>query len=176
MRRGEVLALRWADINFDAGTLKVAQVIEQTRNAISLKEPKTDRSRRTISLGPELVQLLRSHRREQAEWRLKHGLGKDPQDLVFPDWNGSLRDARVFTKQFSREVKEAGLPHVTFHGLRHTHLSHLLRKGIPVHVVSERAGHANATITWGVYAHTLPGDQDDAVKIADEALKAALQE
>lgn len=79
-----------------------------------------------------------------------------------------------FTKAFSREVTAAKLPHVTFHGLRHTHITHLLKRGVPVHVVSARAGHANPTVTLNIYAHELPGQQEDAAAVMDAALRQAL--
>jgi integrase len=103
-------------------------------------------------------------------------LGKDPLDLVFPAWRGGLQNPEHFTKAFSREVVAAGIARVTFHGLRHTHLTHLLLDGVPVHVVSARAGHANPTVTLNVYSHMLPGAQDEAAAITDAALKAALHD
>jgi integrase len=176
MRRGEVLALRWRDLDLDAASLQVAQVVELTKQGIALKEPKTDRSRRTIALPARLVQELRSHRREQSETRLRFGLGKDERDLVFPSWDWKVRNPSHFTKEFSREVAAAKLPRVTFHGLRHTHITHLLRSGIPVHVVSARAGHANPTVTLNIYAHLLPGQQEGAAAAFDVALRSALEE
>jgi integrase len=176
MRRGEVLALRWRDIDLHRGDLRVAQVLEQTKAGIAIKEPKTERSRRTISLPSRLVEELRQHRKAQAELRLKLGLGKVERDLVFPTWDGEVRSPRSFTKEFSREVEAAKLPHVTFHGLRHMHLTYLLRSGVPLHVVSARAGHANPTVTLNTYAHVLPGDQDGATAVIDAALRSALQD
>lgn len=176
MRRGEVLALRWKDIDFDRATLQVAQVVEQTKAGITLKEPKTDRSRRTIALPARLVTELRRHRKEQAETRLKLGLGKSENDLVFATWDGNMRSPRPFSKEFAREAVIAGVAHVTFHGLRHTHITHLLRSGVPVHVVSARAGHANPSVTLNIYAHMLPGQQEGAAAVVDAALNAALQE
>ncbi len=131
MRRGEILALRWKDVELDKATLQVAQVVEFVGGVMALKEPKTDRSRRTITLPDRLVQELRAHRKEQLTWRLKLGMGKDVRDLVFPAWNGELRNPSHFTKEFSREITAARLPHITFHGLRHTHITHLLRSGVP---------------------------------------------
>jgi integrase len=175
MRRGEVLALRWQDIDMDAGTLKVAQTVEQTKAGISIKPPKTDRSRRTITLSQRLVSELRAHKRRQAEWRLKLGIGKDDMDLVFPSpLTGGLMNPRGFTKSFSREMKAAGLGHVTFHGLRHTHITHLLRDNIPVHVVSARAGHKNPVVTLNVYSHLLSGQDADAAAVFDARLTALL--
>ncbi|MEQ1954411.1 site-specific integrase [Mesorhizobium sp. CN2-181] len=176
MRRGEVLALRWKDIDLDRASLQVAQVVEQTKAGISLKEPKTDRSRRTIALPVRLVVELRRHRKEEAETRLKLGLGKSDHDLAFPTWDGQMRSPRPFSKEFAREAAAAGVAHVTFHGLRHTHITHLLRSGVPVHVVSARAGHANPSVTLNIYAHLLPGQQEGAAAVVDAALTAALQE
>ena len=76
---------------------------------------------------------------------------------------------------FTKEVAAAKIPQVTFHGLRHTHITHLLRSGVPVHVVSERAGHANPTVTLNIYAHLLPGQQEAAAVIIDAALRTALK-
>jgi integrase len=176
MRRGEVLAVRWKDIDLDRATLQVAQVVEETKAGVTIKEPKTDRSRRTIALPARLVTELRRHRKELAEQRLKLGLGKDERDLVFPTFDGRMRTPRPFSKEFAREAAAAGVGHVTFHGLRHTHITHLLRSGVPVHVVSERAGHANPAVTLNIYAHMLPGQQEGAAAIVDAALSAALQE
>jgi integrase len=174
MRRGEVLALRWKDLDLDKATLKVVQVVELVGGNVSLKEPKTERSRRTIALPDRLVQELRTHRKEQMEFCLKLGVGRF--ELVFPHWDGSLRNPSHFTKAFSREVTSAKLPHVTFHGLRHTHITHLLRSGVPVHVVSARAGHANPTVTLNIYAHLLPGQQEGAAAVFDLALRQALRD
>jgi integrase len=138
--------------------------------------PMFDRSRRTITLPAALIELLRAHRGDQAAWRLQNGMGKDPLDLVFPDWDGTIRDPRRFSKQFSAEVQAAGLPHATFHGLRHTHITELLRRGVPVHIVSARAGHANPTVTLNTYAHVLPGDQEGLASGIDATLRAALEE
>ena len=172
MRRGEVLGVHWEDVNFDKATLEVAQVVELVGGKVSLKEPKTERSRRTIALPDRLVQELRTYRKEQWEHCLKLGVSRF--ELVFPTWDGNLRNPSHFTKAFSREVSAAKLPHVTFHGLRHTHITHLLRSNVPVHVVSERAGHANPTVTLNIYAHLLPGQQESAAAAMDAALRRAL--
>ena len=174
MRRGEVLGLHWKDLNLDKAELQVAQVVELVGGKVSLKEPKTDRSRRTIALPDRLVQELRTYRKEQ--WELCLKLGVPRFEIVFPTWEGQLRNPAHFTKAFSREVTAAKLPHVTFHGLRHTHITHLLKSGVPVHVVSARAGHANPTVTLNIYAHELPGQQEGAAAVMDAALRQALTE
>ena len=172
LRRGEVLGLRWCDIDMDKCTLHVAQVVELIGGRASVKEPKTERSRRTVALPERLVQELRAHWKAQAEFRLQLGIGKP--DLVFTTWDGQFYNPSHFTKAFRREVAAARLPRVTFHGLRHTHITHLLRSGVPVHVVSARAGHANPTVTLNIYAHLLPGQQEGAAAVMDAALRNAL--
>jgi len=177
MRRGEILGLRWGDIDFARAELRVAQVVQQTSEGITFKEPKTPRSRRTITLPLRLVEELKGHRKAVAELRLKLGLGKSNHDLVFEDIiAGGPRNPDLFSKEFSREAERAGVAHVTFHGLRHTHITHLLRSGVPVHVVSARAGHATPAVTLTIYAHVMPGQQEGAASIVDSALRAALQD
>ena len=174
LRRGELLALRWQDINFEKATLQVAQVIELVGWQMSLKEPKTERSRRSIALSTRVVQELRHHRKTQAEECLR--LGCSRFELVFPHWDGTIRNPNNFSKQFADEAAAAKLPHITFHGLRHTHITHLLRSGVPVHVVSARAGHSNPTVTLNVYSHLLEGDQEKAAAVMDEALRTVIKD
>jgi integrase len=178
MRRGEILGLRWKDVDLDRAELRVAQVVELAGGEVTFKEPKTQRSRRTISLPSRLVEELRAHKKTSAELRLKLGVGRDAFDLVFPDLlaEGGPRNPDLFSKEFAREAGRAGVGHITFHGLRHTHITHLLRSGVPVHVVSARAGHANPSITLTIYAHIMPGQQEGAAAVVDSALRAALQE
>jgi integrase len=128
-----------------------------------------------IALPEQVVTELKAYRKEQSEHCLALGLGRI--DLVFPQWpDCGLRDPSSFSQAFAAEVKSAGIPPVTFHGLRHTHLTHLLRSGVPVHIVSARAGHARATVTLNTYAHLLSGDDRRAAAIMDEALKAAIKD
>ena len=108
MRRGEVLALKWTDVDVDRAELQVRQVVELVGRKMSLKEPKTDRSRRTITLPDRLVQELRIYRKEQWEICFKLGVGKFP--VVFPAWDGKLWNPSHFTKAFSREIEAAKLP------------------------------------------------------------------
>ena len=173
MRRGEVLGLCWRDIDFDCATLQVSQVVELVGGTASLKEPKTERSKRTIALPEIVITALGAHRAEQAADCLRLGCGRF--ELVFPTWDGRLQNPNNFSKRFADAVVAAKLPQLTFHGLRHTHITHLLRSGVPVHVVAERAGHASAKQTLDTYAHLLPGQQESAAALTDAALREVLK-
>lgn len=187
MRRGEILALRWRDTDFDAGKLTVQQSLEQTKAGLRFKPPKTKRSRRGITLPSRLVEELREHKRRQSEKRVAQGLGRDRNDLVFTTPDGQPRSPVSFTKDFSRTIKAANkanddagkppaLPEISLHALRHTHITNLLAQGVHAKVVSERAGHANVGITLGIYAHVIPGLEEGAAVLVDASIRAALED
>ena len=171
MRRGELLALRWSDIDPTAALLTVNQSLERIKGKFGFKSPKTKTSRRTITLPTITVQALRRHLKEQHEARLKLGLGRDPRGLVFARPDGQPMDADTLTKAFRRLVASAKVTPITFHGLRHTHISHLLMEGFHAKVVSERAGHAHVNITLGVYAAYIPSMQTDVARRVDAWLR-----
>ena len=177
MRRGEILGLRWKNVDLELAAPRVAQLLEQAAKTVAVKEPKTERRRRAIVLPSRIVEELCAHKKASAELRLKLGLGRDNSNLVFPEvLDGGPRNPDLFSKEFAREAARAKVGHVTYHGLRHTHITHLLRSGVPVHMVSARAGHANPAVTLNIYAHIMPGQQEGAAAIVDSALRAALQD
>jgi integrase len=167
MRRGELLGLRWQDVDFNAGTLRIAQSLEQTKAGLRLKSPKTKHGRRTITIPPAIVAELRLHWKAQQEQRLALGLGKASDDaLVFPTWDGTPRSPAALTKEWTRAMQKAGL-RVTLHGLRHTHASSLIAAGVDVLTISRRLGHASPTITLGVYGHLYSNTDDKAALIME---------
>ena len=174
LRRGEVLGLRWQDVDLVKHTLQVVQAVEVVGGKLGVKPPKTERSARTIKLPTALISELERHRKAQLELRLKVGLGGRP-DLVFTSPLGEMFNPNSVSEAFTNEVKRAGLKPITFHSLRHTHITLLLRSGIPVHVVSARAGHAKASITLDTYSHLLGGEDDHAASSADEMLQRLLK-
>ena len=111
LRRSELLALRWKDIDLVAGTLRVEQALEQTqRGGLVFKSPKTKYGRRTVTLAPSTLAILREHRGAQREQRLLFGLGKAPEDaLVFASWDGSPRSPNALTKEWQRAMRQLGL-------------------------------------------------------------------
>jgi len=177
MRRGEILGLRWADIDMDAGTIDVRQTIEETGAGIAFKAPKTTKSRRTLPIGATAVAALRRHQAQQGEAKPAAGAGRQDDDLVFARPDGSPWSPAAFSLAFMRLVRATdNLPRIRFHDLRHTHASQLLAQGVHPKVVSERLGHASIAITMDTYSHVLPGLQEDAVRQFDLKLKAAVDE
>ena len=173
MRRGEIRALRWPDVDFEAGTLTVRKSLQQTNEGVAFKTPKSGKGR-TVALPPMAVEVLGAHRVAQAEQRLALGGAYANNDLVFARPDGHPWEPDSFTSSFSAFVRRARLPHITFHGLRHTHATLLLTKGIHPKVVSERLGHSKVGFTLDIYAHVLPGMQKEAARRIEAALKAAI--
>jgi integrase len=171
LRRGEVLALRWADVNLEAGFLQVERALEETsRSGITFKTPKTRYGRRQVTLPASTVALLRDHHRTQLEQRLLFGRGKEPADaLVFSNFDGSPRSPHWVTETWRRVAKHAGI-RATFHSLRHTHASTLIASGLDVLTISRRLGHGSPVITLSVYGHLFKTD-DRAALIIEKALK-----
>jgi integrase len=170
LRRGELLALRHQDIDLDGSTLRVEQALEETqRGGLIFKSPKTRYGRRTITLPPSTVAVLREHWKVQQEQRLALGLGRaESASLVFADWDGSPRSPRTLTQQWRKAMDKAGLT-VTFHSLRHSHASTLIAAGLDVLTISRRLGHGSPAITLGVYGHLFKPD-DRAAAIMEKVL------
>jgi integrase len=181
MRRGELLALRWRDVNLEAGTITVrrsAGVIRNAGEGASIEEgpTKTDRPR-VVDLDPGTVAALRAWKRERGELAL--ALARDDA-LAFGDLEGGYRHPERFSRLWSQTLVRAisqgvDVSGIRLHDLRHTHATLLLRAGEPVHVVSQRLGHASPTITMTVYAHALPGDQKRAASRFAELVREARQ-
>jgi integrase len=173
LRRGEILALRWEDVDLERALLQVRRTLEQARGGLRFKEPKTEKGRRLVALGPETVETLRRHRREQIKERLALGQEYKNSDLVCARIHGTPLDPAEVTAGFARLIRSMDLPRVRLHDLRHGHATHLLRLGIHPKVVSERLGHSGVAITLNTYSHILPGMQEDAAIRLDHALKKA---
>ena len=163
MRRGELLGLRWRDVDLDAAALSVQQTWVRGANGLAFGAPKTARGRRRITLDAETVGILRAHKRAQAVTRIKAGPIWQDNDLVFAREDGAPVDPDVVSQQFYRFEARAGMLRIRFHDIRHTHATILLLAGVHPKVVSERLGHASIVITLDLYSHVLPGLQEDAV-------------
>lgn len=175
MRRGELLAVKWADVDLDGANLTIARSLEQTKDGVRFKTPKTDRSRRSIALPSFAVGILRAHKKQQAERKLKLGPIYKDNGMVFARDDGSIWPPDTFSTAFASFIRRSKLPHLRFHDLRHSHATQLLKQGVHPKVVSERLGHSKIGITLDTYSHVLPGMQEDAAQRIDASLRLAIQ-
>jgi len=177
LRRGELLGLRWGDVDLEKSTLSVVQTLQQLRNGEYIfREPKSKRGRRQIALSPSLAILLWEHRLKQGHTRELLGKSLVPTDLVF-----SHPDDRPFRPNtVSRALQEIalsiGLKGVRLHDLRHAHATILLQQGVHPKIVQERLGHSSVATTLDIYSHVVPGLQEAAARRFEEGLENALTE
>lgn len=167
MRMGELLGLRWLDLDWASGTLKVQRQVQRHRGkGFVFQEPKTKAGRRVIELGPNTIRLLAGHHtRQELE---SNTPSWEENGLMFPSSKGTPADQRNVNRFFKDLLKQAGLPEIRFHDLRHTAATLMLLNGIPVMIVSRRLGHSKPSVTLDIYGHYLPGMQKEAAALMDE--------
>jgi len=171
MRQGELLGLRWQDVDLDRGVARIVQAVPTVRDGVQFTQPKTASGRRTIALDATCVAALKEHRARQNERRLAVGALWHDYDLVIASAIGTpLNHANVYHR-FIKLAAAAGVPRIPFHGLRHTHATLLMAAGVHPKVVSERLGHADISLTLSTYSHVLPQMQQEAAAIFDAAMK-----
>ncbi len=167
MRRGEVLGLRWNDVDLERGQLAVRHALVLVENQIRSSTPKSHQPR-VIDLDATTCAVLRQHREAQEADRAGWGEGYAESDLIFTRENGAAIHPGSFTEAFQRLAARSGCPRIRLHDLRHTHATRGLAAGVPVKVMSMRLGHESAGFTLRQYAHVLPGmGADAATKIAE---------
>ena len=168
LRRGEVLGLRWQDLNLDTRRLAVVRSLTQRGTELAFSEPTTRRGRRSLALDERTVAILEAHRRRQLEERLRLGLGRPPLDgVIFTDPLGEPVRPDSFSQMFQRHIRDLDLPRVRLHDLRHGAASLMLASGANVKTVSERLGHASTAFTMDVYAASVPAlEEEAAAKVA----------
>ena len=170
LREGELLALRWEDVDLEAGTLQVRRVFSEARSGRIFETPKSGKGR-NIRLTRRAVAVLRAHRKCQLEERMARAKLWQEQGLVFPSTVGTPLSARNLQRQFKILLDRAGLPRsFRFHDLRHTCATLLLRQGVHAKYVQELLGHADISLTLNVYSHVLPDMGDAAAGAMDSAL------
>ncbi len=172
LRRGEILGLRWSDIDLKMNNLSVNRTVSRVKGkGIIISDPKTPFSRRCVALPFEANKLLSSLKSKQTEQAESLGIGWIESAYVFPDSDGMPLSPDTASHAFARTVKRLGLPQVRFHDLRHTHATIMLKQGVHPKIVSERLGHASVNITLDIYSHVLPNMQESAVIAFEQALK-----
>jgi integrase len=171
MRQGELLGLRWKDINWINRQIHVQRQLQRVPNgSLIFSEPKTAASRRTIVISPTMVDSLRKHLEEQEVYKKELGEKWEENDLLFPSKLGTpLHPSNLFIV-YKELLKETGLPLIRFHDLRHTAATLLLQQGVHPKIVQERLGHSNIAMTLDIYSHVLPSMQEDAALKMDELL------
>ena len=173
MRRGEILALRWANIAADRTSAHVRASLQPTREGLVFERPKTARSRRAVALPAFVRLVLERHRDRQAEEKRRIGAGWQESDLVVTRPDGSPVNPDSLSSAWRRLVRKHGLPAVRFHDLRHAHATLMLLQGVHPKIVSERLGHASVGITLDTYSHVLPSMQAQAVEAFDRLFPEA---
>ena len=164
MRRGEVLGVRWQDIDFDRRRVAIRQTIISIDYRVEIGEPKTARGRRSVALDSGTVTALRAHRVKQNQLKLMLGEAWQDNDLVFCRDDGTPVHPDRFTQMFDKHVRDSGLPRIRLHDLRHTHATLALAAGIHPKVVSERLGHSTVAFTMDVYSHAIPSMEAEAAE------------
>jgi len=172
MRRGEILGLRWGDLDDAYTVAMVRRSLQVSSGGLRFHEPKTRKSRRTVALPAFLHPYLASHRADQEARRASLAESWHPGDLVIDRGDGSPVHPDSLSSRWRKFLVRSGLPHVRFHDLRHAHATLMLQKGVHPKIVSERLGHASVGITLDTYSHVLPSMQTEAVRAFDQMFAA----
>jgi integrase len=172
LRQAELLGLRWRDMDLDMLSISVTQVLYKRGGICEFKPPKTEHSRRRVSMTPKLASFLRDYRLDREILFRELGRSITLDDLIFADIEGRPIDPGVLSHNFNRLVKRTGLEGVRFHDLRHTFASIMLLAGAKPKVISEALGHASVAFTMDTYSHIIEGMQAEAMELLDKKLPA----
>ncbi len=169
MRRSELLALRWSDVDLILGQVSVSRSLHRLRDkSLVFRAPKTARGRRTIALPPSACIVLREHKERQEAIQLILGTILRGDELVFSQPDGSPLLPDTVSQAWRKLARRSGLEGIRLHDARHTHASLMLKQGIHPKIVQERLGHASIQITLDTYSHVAPGLQEAAAAHFDE--------
>ncbi|MDQ3966016.1 MAG: tyrosine-type recombinase/integrase, partial [Actinomycetota bacterium] len=170
LRQGELLGLRWQDVDLNEKVVRVHQQLTRTKGGLSFSKPKNNKGR-NVTLMDLAIKALMNHRERQKDEKLKMDDLWQETDLVFTSTKGTPLDASCLLKHSFRPLlKRAGLPHITFHCLRHTFATLFFSKGAHPKIVQEMLGHSNISVTMDVYSHMLPNMQGEVVRGIEENL------
>ena len=171
MRQGEMLALRWQDVDIENAVLSVRRTLTRRGGKVAFGEPKTKKSRRSIRLTPQAVDALRAHLERQLRDMEILGDHYQDQGLIFTtDTGAPINPSNLRQRSFTPLLKRVGLPHMRFHDLRHTCATLLLSRGVHPKFVQELLGHATIAITLDTYSHVMPSMGDATAKAMEDAL------
>lgn len=171
MRRGEVLGLKWDDVDFENKKIRIKRSLcFVSGKGLIFKEPKTKKSKRQISISQHVVNVLKKHKQKQEFQKEKLGVQYQDNNLIVCTDDGKPLDPRNLLRQFYRLIEEANVPRISFHDLRHTHATILMQQGENPKVVSERLGHSRVGITLDLYSHVSDDLQEQAAEKFENAL------
>jgi integrase len=173
-RRGELLALQWADLDLLSGVLTISKSLEQTASGLRVKRPKNGKTRH-CQLPQSALAALRFQREQQQEHRLLFAADYRTFDLIFCEPDGNYHQPDLVSQVVIRRMRKAEVKDGSIHTLRHTHASNLLSRGVPLPAVSARLGHSDTNVTARVYSHALPADDKRAADVWDTIIDAPLQ-
>lgn len=170
LRVGELIALQWSDVDLQEGILRVSRSASRVSRGdghteIVIDEPKTLSGRRTIPLPAPVLEAVKEWRRRQAEERLQSGEHWHDTGLVFTGYLGVMLDRSNIRRSLDRLCRQAGIPHVGIHALRHTFATRMLEAGVPARIVQEMLGHSRVAVTLDIYTHVLPDQKRKAADI-----------
>lgn len=174
MRRGEICALHWDQVDFDKSTITVQYSLEEVGRALGLKSCKNDSSRRTIEIDEQTMSVLAEHKRRQDELWKRMGVVPGRR-LVCTDEDGGFIRPKNLTTAFREIVNKHNLPAIRFHDLRHTHASLLIDAGVSIISVSARLGHSQTSTTMNTYGHRLPGSGKETAVVFAKVLDKATE-
>jgi integrase len=181
LRRGEALALKWKNIDMGLASLGVQAYLSVTQSLgkvdgkTYVKEPKTGSGKRRVALPPSLTLVLQQHKAEQQELFALLGNTLTDEDYVFCHHDRTPLDPSTISHSFAHVLREAELPPMPLHGLRHSHATLLLQAGTHPRVVMERLGHSSIRVTLDTYSHVVGGLQESAAQKFDDFLQAKNQ-
>lgn len=170
LRQGELLGLKWEDVNLDGAELRVNHALQRFGGSLHLVPPKTLRSRRSVPVPALAVEALRRHRATQRDSRLLAGARWHETGLVFTTKWGTPIEPRNATRSFKRLLAKAGIREIRFHDLRHSCATLLLVQGVSPRVVMEILGHSQISLTMNTYSHVIPAMQREAAARLDALL------
>ncbi|NPV29477.1 MAG: site-specific integrase [Firmicutes bacterium] len=176
LRRGELLGLKWEDIDFRSGNFEIKRNLVEVKNetgkyVLEFQKPKTRKSQRTIPMTEDIIKVLKAHKVKQNEEKLFFGKGYQDNGLVFCSEDGRPLWPRNFHRQYSNLLKAAGIPHKKPHAMRHTFVSLLLEQGEDLKNIQELVGHASIVVTANVYGKIAEKTKKKAVEKMSQILK-----
>ncbi|WP_353915164.1 site-specific integrase [Dehalococcoides mccartyi] len=171
LRRSELLALKWSDIDLNMGQLSISRSLHSLAGGkIIIRQTKTARSTRTVALSPSTVQVLKDHKCKQQAFKLLAGLHLNEDDFIFTNIDGKPLLPNTITHNWIKIIRKTGLNGIRLHDARHTHASLMLKQGVHPKIVQERLGHSSIQVTLDTYSHVTPGLQQAAAKGFDELI------